>query len=92
MQTGRDEEPTPADLFREMAARIERNAPEEFAGAIMLVPPPSNDGRNGAPVEILLIDPNQDPRHFWATAKSESEIAAGAFLAEQQIPMPGYGR
>ena len=87
------EERGPADLFRAMADRIERNDPEEFGGAILLVPPPSQEGRDVEPVVILLVDPNQDQRHFWATAKTESEIAAGRFLAMQDNPpLPGQYR
>ena len=86
----RDERPTPADLFRQMADRIERNDPGEFGGAILIVPPPDESGEIEA-LEILLVDPNQDTRHFWATAKTESEIRAGTYLQANLNVQPPPG-
>jgi hypothetical protein len=83
---------TPADVFRAMAARIDRNDPAEFAGAILIVPPPSSDGRGGDPIEILLIDPHRDLANFWSTVKSKAQIGADEFVALQQSPPMGWGR
>lgn len=81
----------PAELFRAMADRIGRNDPAEFAGAILIVPPDSADGRGGEAIELLLIDPKRDLANFWSTAKSKAAIAADEFVAQQQHPY-GFSR
>ena len=87
-----EEEPDPAQLFEDMAARIRRNELEEFAGAILIVPPPG-DG-NGDVVEVLLIDPNRDPINFWTACRYYAE--KGEIYVKQMAstpPLPGsYGR
>lgn len=65
---------SPADSFRDMTARIERNDPAEFAGALLLVPP---DG--GAPLEILLVKQTHDLALFWSTVAAAVTIAAREF-------------
>ena len=62
-------EGVPAQLFREMADRIDRNASAEFGGAILLVPP------KGEPVAVLLVDPAQDIEHFWSTCEAKVKLA-----------------
>jgi hypothetical protein len=64
----------PADAFRDMAARIERNDPAEFAGALLLVPP---DG--GTPLEILIVKQAHDLALFWSTVTAAVTIAAREF-------------
>lgn len=81
--------PGPADLFREMAERIERNDPAEFAGAILVVPPlPENRGE-WEPIEILLINPNRDEPHFWSTVFRKVEMEAGKWADANSPPPPG---
>jgi hypothetical protein len=65
---------SPADVFRDMAARIERNEVSEFAGALLLVPP---DG--GDPLEILLVKQTHDLALFWSTITAAVTIAAREF-------------
>jgi hypothetical protein len=65
---------SPADAFRDMAARIERNEASEFAGALLLVPP---DG--GDPLEILLVKQTHDLALFWSTITAAVTIAAREF-------------
>jgi hypothetical protein len=65
---------SPADAFRDMAARIERNEANEFAGALLLVPP---DG--GAPLEILLVKQAHDLALFWSTITAAVTIASREF-------------
>jgi len=65
---------TPADLFRDMAERIEKNAPAEFAGALLVVPP---DGVE--PIEILLVNPKRDLAFFWASVGGAVTTAAREF-------------
>jgi hypothetical protein len=80
----------PAELLRAMAARIERNSEDEFAGCIVVLPPVMLDGRGGEPIEILLIDPTRNARNFWATAKAEVEIAEHNFNEANSTPHLGY--
>lgn len=81
--------PTPADLFRQMAERIERNAPTEFAGAVLLIPP-----GNETPIEILLVNPRPDMEHFWSTCEAQVKAAQMEWMQRTQgtVPMPGFGR
>lgn len=76
----------PAAAFREMAERIEKNDPAEFAGAILLVPP------DGKPIEILLVDKSRDEAFFWATASSRIEIATAEFGQRQRGGQDPFGR
>lgn len=59
----------PAELFREMADRIEKNDASEFAGAILIVPP------SGEPIQVMINDPTQDIEAFWSLAMSRIAIA-----------------
>lgn len=58
-----------ADVFREMASRIERNASEDFGGAAVIIPP------DGEAVEVLLLDSKRDASQFWSTVKTRVELA-----------------
>ena len=73
----------PADVFRAMAERIARNKSEEFAGALLVVPPKAED-----PIEILLVNPKQDLAAFWATVASTIQVAAAEFQQRMQNPDP----
>jgi hypothetical protein len=79
----------PAQLFEDMANRIRRNDPGEFAGCMLIVPPSSQDGRTGEPIELLLIDPKRDAVNFWSTAKSKTAIAADEFVQQHNVPPLG---
>ena len=56
---------SPADLFRAMADRIDGVKPEEFAGAVLIVPPVV-DGIQGLPepIEVLTVEAVPNPDHF----------------------------
>jgi len=82
----------PAQLFRDMAARIERNEPEEFAGAILIVPPPGEDDQPAEAIEILVIDPARGEAHFWHLAQKMIEIGVGKWQAAVSTPSPGHYR
>lgn len=73
----------PAEFFRSMADRIDRNKPEEFSGALLVVPPGADK-----PIEILLINPAQDLAAFWATVSSTIQVAAAEFQQKMQNPDP----
>lgn len=80
----------PAELLRAMAKRIEANAEDEFAGCFVVIPPQTQDGRTGDTLEILLIDPQRDPRNFWGTVKTKVEIAHHEFTQNYETPQLGY--
>lgn len=86
-----EHEPGPADLFDDMATRIRRNPLEEFAGAVVIVPPLSEDSPTLA-VEILLIDPHHDEGHFWGVVKAKVDIETKKWSDERGTPRPGSYR
>jgi hypothetical protein len=58
-----------AQPFLDMAARIGRMDPADFAGALLVVPP----GEGAEPVAMLLIDPTPALAHFMLSAKGRVE-------------------
>jgi hypothetical protein len=59
-----------AEKFREMAARIDKNAGEPFAGAALIIPPEGGD-----PIEILILDPTSGvAAQFWGFLKQRIDI------------------
>ena len=63
-----------ADRFRAMADRIDRNPDEDFAGALLIVPP------KGEAVEKLNIDPSKNLADFWNSVKARVDIAHADFM------------
>lgn len=72
--------------FREMAERIERNLPEEFAGAILIVPP------TGDPIAVMIADPKKDMEAFWGVAMAKIQIATNEFQATKIGGQHGFNR
>lgn len=68
---------TIADKFREMADKIDKNADEPFGGAIVIVPPNSEQ-----PIDLLMLDSRQDVMHFWTQVKTVVDVAQNEFLAK----------
>jgi hypothetical protein len=66
--------------FEEMAERIRKIDPEEFAGAVVIVP------HEGEPIAFLTIDPQPTLMQFWAMVKTRVErgIEAMQLAANQQ--------
>lgn len=69
-----DEGPTkvpfvPSAPFREMAERIDRNRPEEFAGAFMVVL------RDGTQISGMLVDPDDNPAMLLSNAQVKLDLA-----------------
>lgn len=60
-----------AQPFVEMAARIERMGAEEFAGAVVIVPP-----GDGEPIAFLLTDPTPNIIQFWTGLQGRVEVSA----------------
>lgn len=71
--------------FIEMAARIRRNAPEEFGGAVLIV------GPGGEAVDVVIIGAHQDPTFFWATAKGKVTIECDEAIQRLEKPT-GFGQ
>lgn len=78
----------PAQLFRDMAERIDKVKDSEFAGAILIVPPASDDGESHA-VEVLIVDPFHVESHFWHVVKVRSDLAMGLWAQREAVPPPG---
>jgi hypothetical protein len=74
-------------LFREMAVRIAKIEPAEFAGAAVIVP------RTGDPIVFMLADPQPKPGQFWGGVTARVEIAASeAQQSAQDAQFPYGGR
>ena len=73
----------PADIFRAWADRIEKNAPEDFSGAFLIIPP------TGEPICGLLIDQAPDVNTFFAVTKSKIDAAVDV-LNERQRQSNGF--
>lgn len=73
-----------AALFTKMAEAIERNKDGAFGGAFVIVPP------EGAAVEVLILDPKQDPAQFWAGIETKAQIEKSEAIhnikTQQQYP------
>ena len=67
-----------SEPFVQMAARIERNDPKEFAGSILIVPP------EGEPIAVLMTDPTKDLEAFWSMASGKIAAATAQFMAAKQ--------
>lgn len=67
--------------FTEMAERITRNDPKEFAGAMLMVAP------DGKQIAVMITDPSQDLEGFLAHCMSKLQ----AHTAELQINKQGAG-
>lgn len=61
-------------LFRQMADRIDHNDPASFGGAVVICPP----GRDGVPINVLVLDPTQNEAHFWLTLQTKVQAAIAA--------------
>lgn len=76
----------PAKAFAEMADRIVRMNPAEFAGAAVIVP------RDGEPIIFLLQDPNPKAAQFWSGVASRVEVAAAlAQKSEAERELSPFG-
>jgi hypothetical protein len=69
-----------AALFREMARRIEKNDPAEFAGALLIVPP------SGESIEYLALNPKQDAAAFWGAVQAHVQRALAEMEEKQRDP------
>jgi hypothetical protein len=70
-----------------MSARIAKINPDEFAGAIVVVPP-----GDGEPIAFLTTDPKPNLMQFWATVKTRVEVATEAMQSAASQKDPWGGR
>ncbi len=70
--------------FKEMADRIEKNDPKEFAGALLIVPP------EGDPIAVMLTDPKQDLDAFWGMCAAKIQIAEKEQMMKAQGSTGGW--
>lgn len=68
-----------SDLLRQLADKIDKNAPEDFGGAFIVVPP------SGDPISGMMIG-EQDVNTFWILVKTklEAEVEKLNQLQKQQ--------
>ena len=84
-----DEAPTnkTADMFREMADRIETVKGMGFAGAFLIIPP---DG-GGEPVWSIGMDSGKPVAQFWANLKTRCEITIAELEDKQRQQAQPFG-
>lgn len=75
---------TPAEILRLWAAKIEKNASEDFSGAFVILPP------SGSPIAALFIDPEQDMGTFFALVKSKIDDAVEIVNEKQRNKQSGF--
>lgn len=72
--------------FTEMAARIELNAEQGFAGAFVIVPP----GEEPNPHVMLMLNNSESPAMFWSTLQTTCQLALQE-IAQQEEQAGGFG-
>jgi hypothetical protein len=60
--------------FRTMAAKIDLNRDNGFAGAFVIVPP-AQDGAGSEPQAALILDESHDEAVFWSMIMTKCQIA-----------------
>jgi len=79
----------PADLFRAMADRIEGVKPDEFSGAVLIVPPLDENGQITGAIEVLTIEGVPSAEHFWGSLKIRVDTAVAQYMQELQQRQSG---
>lgn len=59
-----------ARMFTVMAERVQLNSAHSFGGAFVIVPPVNG----GTPLEVLILDTQQDVIQFWTFLKTKAEL------------------
>ena len=75
---------TPSERFRDWADRIEKNAPSDFGGAFLIIPP------KGDPISGLLVDQEQDLNTFFAVVKTKIDASVDALNEAQRRQANGF--
>lgn len=81
----------PAAIFREMADRIEKGDPKEFAGACLVIAP-DPDGTGFAIIDFLHLDRAPDPAFFLAQVASRVQVKSSEFAEEARSRQGGGWR
>lgn len=68
----------PAEHFRELAEKIERNKPEDFGGAFLIIPP------DGDPISGILVG-SVDLLTYWSLIKSKLDLAISSADDKQRV-------
>ena len=76
-----------AKLFRDLAERLERNPPEEFSGAFLIVPP-----GDGEPIDGLSVATKPNAVVFWTTVSGQLDLAISEYKAREQQMGGGFRR
>lgn len=76
-----------ASAFLGMARRVEAVEADEFAGAVVIVPP----GDDAKAIEFVTSDPNPDLIQFWASIKSRVEVAYAEAVGRAEQSRGGGG-
>ena len=75
---------TPAEIFRAMADRVEKN-PEEFQGGYVILSP------SGSVCSHTFFDPQGDEMAFWAFVSSQVQVSASEATQAEQVKANPYG-
>lgn len=79
------DKPLPADVFRAMGGRIDKN-PEEFAGAFCIVAP------DGSILSHAFFDPTGDVASFWGFVNSAVQVAGAEAVSKAEGYQAGGAR
>jgi hypothetical protein len=83
--------PSPAEILRAMADRIDRNDEADFGGCVVVIAPPDPNTREVVTIEILVVDPARNLANFWSVAAKQTEITAAEVMAAHTVsPLGGY--
>lgn len=72
--------------FDEMAERVRRILPEEFAGAILVVP------AEGEPIALAMADTSKDQEVFWSSVMGKVSVRCEELRNAKSPGGAGYGR
>lgn len=79
------DKPKPEDAFTNMAARISRNDPGEFAGAYVIVAP------DGSVTSQSFFNPVGDTNAFWGFVSATVETASTEAMQKSEAGFGGMG-
>lgn len=72
------DKPAPEQAFKDMAARIERNDPKEFAGAYVIVSP------DGTVQSHAFFNPVGDISAFWGFVSATVQTAGAEAIQKEE--------
>lgn len=72
-----------------MADRIENVKPEEFSGAVLILPPLGENGQITEAIAVLTIEGTPSAEHFWGSLKIRVDTAVAQYMQELQQKQSG---